>query len=141
MDQDESHIREAIEGYVTGFSRADKPLLMQVLHERFISAGFVEGAFQWDSADEFADFCVAAAPDRNGPIPPREIESLSIAVVHDRWGDREFRDTLTLIKDVGGSCSRRSTSLRKPPGPPIRQVQSFTVYAGPAGCAQGRVIA
>lgn len=108
MNQEEHQIRSVIEDYVTGFSRADKPLLMQVLHDRFICAGFLNGDLQWDSAEEFADFCVEAAPDRDGPISDWEIETLAVAgptavaVVHDRWGERKFRDNLTLINDGAG---------------------------------------
>lgn len=107
MGDDETAIRAVIEAYVIGFNRGNKDLLRQAFHPRFVSSGFVDGALQWDGAEEFADFCAEAAPDPEGPVPDWEIESLvvsgptAVAVVRDRWGDRRFRDILTFLKDQG----------------------------------------
>ncbi len=107
MEDEEKEIRSVVANYVVGFNLGDKNLLMEAFHPRFISSGFVDGKLQWDSAEEFADFCVSAAPDPEGPVPDWEIKSLSvsgataIAVVHDKWGSREFCDSLTLLKDCG----------------------------------------
>lgn len=107
MENEEKEIRSVVGKYVTGFNRGDKNLLMDAFHPRFVSSGFVDGKLQWDSAEEFADFCVEAAPDREGPVPDWEIKSLNIsgataiAVVHDQWGSRKFCDSLTLLKDRG----------------------------------------
>ncbi|MEM7445786.1 MAG: nuclear transport factor 2 family protein [Pseudomonadota bacterium] len=107
MNDDERAIRETVKTYVTGFNQGSRNLLEQALHPNFISSGFVNSKLQWDGAEEFASFCEQAAPDPNGPIPDWEVETLvvsgatAIAVVHDRWGNREFRDSLTLLKDRG----------------------------------------
>ncbi len=107
MSNEEENVRAVVEMYVTGFNRGDKALLMEAFHPRFVSSGLINNELQWDSAEEFADFCVEAAPDPEGPVPDWEIESMSIsgatavAVVHDQWGKRRFCDTLTLLKDRG----------------------------------------
>ena len=108
MDDDKIAIQAAIEAYVTGFNRGSKDLLRNALHPRFVSSGFIDSALQWDSAEDFADFCAEAAPDPDGPIPVWDIETLvvsgptAVAVVRDKWGDREFRDILTLLNDEHG---------------------------------------
>ncbi len=107
MGNEEEEIRAVIDKYVTGFNRGDKALLMEAFHPRFVSSGLIDGELQWDSAEEFADFCADAAPDPKGPVPDWEINSLivsgatAVAVIHDRWGQRRFCDTLTLLKDRG----------------------------------------
>ncbi len=107
MVKAERAIHTAVDTYVTGFNRGDKVLLMQVLHPRFVSAGFFQGELQWDSAEEFAAFCAEAAPDPDGPVPGWEIETLvisgqtAVAIVRDSWGSRRFRDCLTLLEDNG----------------------------------------
>ena len=107
MDDEEDEIRAVVDLYVTGFNQGNKKLLMQAFHPRFVSAGFVDGKLQWDNAEEFAEFCEEAAPDPEGPIPGWEIVTLTVlgatavAVIHDRWGSRRFRDCLTLLKDDG----------------------------------------
>lgn len=108
MTDDETAIRVTIEAYVAGFNRGSKDLLRQALHPRFISSGFIDGTLQWDTVEQFADFCASAAPDPHGPVPALDIEMLvvsgptAVAVVRDRWGNREFRDILTLLKDQDG---------------------------------------
>jgi len=108
MTEDEREIQDVVKRYITGFNRGSKELLLEVLHPRFISTGFVDGALQWDSAEDFAAFCEHAAPDPEGPIPDWRIETLvisgdtAVTVVHDRWGSRRFRDSLTLLKDQAG---------------------------------------
>ena len=103
----ELNIRIAIENYVTGFNKGNRELLRQVLHPRFISTGYFQGELQWDSADEFVDFCAKFAPDPEGPIPEWTIETLvisgqtAVVVVRDKWGNRQFRDSLTLLEDDG----------------------------------------
>ena len=107
MENEESAIRAVLDAYVTGFNRADKSMLMRSFHPKFVSSGFVNDELQWDSADEFASFCEAAAPDPDGPVPDWHLEHLAVsgrtavAVIRDQWGDREFRDILTLLKDGG----------------------------------------
>ncbi len=107
MDEDERNIRATVDTYVTGFNRGSRELLLQALHPRFVSSGFFQGELQWDSAEEFASFCAEAAPDPEGPIPEWTIETLvvsghtSVAIVRDKWGNRHFRDSLTLLKDGG----------------------------------------
>lgn len=107
MTEDEEEIRQVVEAYVNGFNRGDKALLLDVFHPRFISSGFVNGQLQWDTAKEFAAFCEAAAPDPDGRVPGWDIETLvisgqtAVAIVLDRWGARQFRDSLTLLKDQG----------------------------------------
>ena len=107
MTEDEKEIRSVVEAYVTGFNQGNQALLMKAFHSRFISSGFVDGKLQWDTAEEFAAFCEAAAPDPDGQIPGWEIETLvvsgqtAVAIVFDRWGARQFRDSLTLLKDQG----------------------------------------
>lgn len=107
MDADETAIRATIDTYVTGFNRGDKDLLRQAFHPRFVSSGFVDDVLQWDGVEEFADFCADAAPDSEGPIPSWNMETLvisgqtAVAIVRDQWGDRRFRDILTLLKDQG----------------------------------------
>ena len=107
MDEEEGRIRAVVEDYVTGFNRGDRDLLLRALHPRFVSTGFYDGEFQWDSAEAFADFCAEAAPDPDGPIPEWQIEMLvvsghaGVVVVRDRWGSLHFRDSLTLLKDGG----------------------------------------
>ena len=107
MDRDEREIRALVGTYVTGFNRGSKELLLQALHPRFVSSGFFQGELQWDTAGEFASFCAEAAPDPEGPVPEWTIETLvvsgqtAVAIVRDRWGDRQFRDSLTLLKDDG----------------------------------------
>ena len=104
---DESEIHTVLDTYVTGFNRGSKELLLRALHPRFVSSGFVEGELQWDSAEEFAAFCEEAAPDPAGPVPDWQIETLvisgatAVAIVRDRWGSRQFRDSHTLLKDHG----------------------------------------
>lgn len=106
MDED-GRIRTVIDTYVTGFNRGSRELLLQALHPRFVSTGFFGGELQWDSAEAFAAFCEEAAPDPDGPVPDWRIETLvvsgqtAVAVVHDRWGSRQFRDSLTLLNDEG----------------------------------------
>lgn len=107
MDKEEQQIRSVVDCYVTGFNRGDKELLLQALHPRFVSSGFFDGELQWDGAEEFATFCSEAAPDPEGPVPDWYVETLivsgqtAIAIIRDRWGSREFRDSLTLLKDNG----------------------------------------
>ena len=107
MTDDEREIRSVVESYVSGFNRGDKAILMHAFHPRFISSGFVDGQLQWDNAEDFSAFCETAAPDPDGPIPKWEIETLvisgqtAVAVVLDRWGARQFCDSLTLLKDQG----------------------------------------
>jgi hypothetical protein len=107
MNQDESEIHSVIDNYVTGFNRGDRELILQSLHPRFVSTGFYKGELQWDGAADFAAFCEEAAPDPDGPIPAWQMETLvvsgqtAVAVLRDRWGPREFRDSLTLLKDEG----------------------------------------
>ena len=107
MNEDERKIRAVVDTYVTGFNRGERELLLQALHPRFVSSGFFQGALQWDSAKEFASFCAEAAPDPDGPIPEWKIETLvisgqtAVAIVRDTWGSRQFRDSLTLLKDGG----------------------------------------
>lgn len=107
MDEEEGKIRAVVDDYVTGFNRGDRKLLLQALHPRFLSTGFFQGELQWDSAEAFAAFCAAAAPDPDGPVPKWQIETLAVSgqtavvVVRDRWGSRRFRDSLTLLKDGG----------------------------------------
>lgn len=107
MDQDERDIRDVIERYVTGFNRGDKDLLQSALHPRFISSGFFQGDLQWDTAIEFSDFCAEAAPNPDVPVPEWTIETMvisgrtAVVIVRDRWGSRDFRDSLTLLKDSG----------------------------------------
>ncbi|MBT8418412.1 MAG: nuclear transport factor 2 family protein [Silicimonas sp.] len=107
MEIDESDIRSVLNAYVSGFNRGDKDLLVQAFHPRFVSSGFVDGELQWDSGEEFAEFCEEAAPDPEGPIPDWHLEHLTVsgktavAIIRDQWGDREFRDSLTLLKDGG----------------------------------------
>ncbi len=97
-------IREVIAAYVEGFNWGDREALLRAMHPSAVSAGFVDGALQWDSAVDFADFCAASAPNPDGPVPAWEVESLTIsgrtaaAVVRDRWDDRQFRDSLTLLR-------------------------------------------
>ena len=85
--------------------RGDRGLLLESLHPQFVSTGFFKGELQWDSAEAFATFCEEAAPDPDGPVPEWQIETLvisgqtAVAVVRDRWGTRQFRDSLTLLKD------------------------------------------
>jgi len=106
MDE-EGRIRAVVENYVTGFNRGSRELLLQALHPRFVSTGFFGGELQWDNAEAFADFCEEAAPDPDGPVPEWQIETLvisghtAVVVVRDRWGSRQFRDSLTLLKDGG----------------------------------------
>lgn len=108
VDQEEREIRSVLDTYVTGFNRGDKNLLLQTFHPRFVSSGFVHGELQWDSGDEFAAFCEKAAPEPGGPVPDWHLEHLTVsgqtavAIIHDLWGDREFRDSLTLLKVDGG---------------------------------------
>jgi hypothetical protein len=105
MDHEEIKIRDVVDGYVTGFNKGRPDLLLKVLHPRFVSTGFVQGELQWDSAKAFAAFCEEAAPNPDGPVPGWQIESLTIsgqtavAIVRDRWGDRQFRDSLVLLKE------------------------------------------
>lgn len=107
METDEQRILAVVDDYVSGFNRGDRALLLTALHPRFTSAGFFRGELQWDSAEAFATFCEEAAPAPNAPVPEWHIETLivagqtAIAIVHDKWGDREFRDSLTLLKDEG----------------------------------------
>lgn len=107
MSNEEEEVRAVIEKYVTGFNRGDKALLMEVFHPRFVSSGLINGELQWDSAEEFADFCVEAAPDPEGPVPDWTIKSMNVsgatavAVVHDQWGQRRFCDSLTLLNHQG----------------------------------------
>ncbi|NNJ76832.1 MAG: hypothetical protein HKP56_16935 [Anderseniella sp.] len=107
MSEDKRQIHSVVDTYVTGFNRGQKELLQQVLHPRFVSSGFVHDELQWDSAAEFASFCADAAPDPDAPIPEWKIETLcisgktAVAVVRDTWGSRQFRDSLTLLKDGG----------------------------------------
>lgn len=105
MDEEEGKIRAVVDNYVTGFNRGDRELLLRSLHPRFVSTGFFRGELQWDSAEAFAAFCEEAAPDPDGPTPEWQIETLvisgqtAVVVVRDRWGNRRFRDSLTLLKD------------------------------------------
>ncbi len=107
MDEEEREIHAVVRNYVTGFNRGSKELLLQAFHPRFVSSGFVAGELQWDGAEEFAAFCSAAAPDPDGPVPDWQIETLvisgqtAVAIVRDKWGSRQFRDSLTLLKDCG----------------------------------------
>ena len=107
MEKAEREIRTTVENYVTGFNRGDQVLLRKALHPRFISTGFFQGELQWDNSDEFVAFCAAAAPDPDGPIPDWIIETLvisgrtAVAIVLDKWGSRQFRDSLTLLEDKG----------------------------------------
>lgn len=107
LNSEEEQIRAVVDCYVAGFSRGDKDLLLQALHPRFVSSGFFHGELQWDSREEFAAFCAEAAPDPDGPIPDWHMEALAIsgqtavAIVYDKWGSREFKDSLTLLKDGG----------------------------------------
>lgn len=104
MQKEQEKIREVVAAYVEGFNRGDRDALLGAFHDRGVSAGFVGAGLQWDSAADFADFCAEAAPDPHGPIPDWEIETLvvsgrtAVAVVLDRWGDRRFRDSLTLLR-------------------------------------------
>lgn len=74
------------------------------MHPRAVSSGFVDGILQWDSAEEFAEFCAKAVPDLDGEVPAWAIETLvvsgrtAIAVIRDQWGNRRFRDSLTLLR-------------------------------------------
>jgi hypothetical protein len=105
LDREEQQIRAVIDCYVAGFSRGDKEILLQALHPRFVSSGFLDGEMQWDGRDEFAAFCAEAAPDPDGPVPDWRMEALvvsgqtAVAIVRDRWGSRQFQDSLTLLKD------------------------------------------
>lgn len=107
MDAEEREIREVLDRYVTGFNRGDKDLLLQAFHLRFVSSGFVQGELQWDNAEDFAIFCQESAPDPDGPVPDWHLEHLTVAghtavaIIHDRWGSRAFRDSLTFLKDNG----------------------------------------
>ena len=107
MDEEEGRIRAVVDDYVTGFNRGDRDLLLQALHPRFVSAGFYRGELQWDGAEAFATFCAEAAPDPDGPVPAWRIETLAVSgqtavvVMRDSWGCRQFRDSLTLLKDGG----------------------------------------
>lgn len=107
MNAEEREIREVLDWYVTGFNRGDKDLLLQAFHPRFVSSGFFQGDLQWDSGEEFATFCQESAPDPGGPVPEWHLEHLTVtgdtavAIVRDPWGAREFRDSLTLLKDGG----------------------------------------
>ncbi len=107
MSEEMTEIQNVIGDYVAGFNKGDKSLLLGALHPRFISSGFFMGELQWDSAEEFASFCAENAPSLRGQVPDHEIENISIsgqtavAVVRDKWGTREFRDSLTLLKDEG----------------------------------------
>ena len=107
MSEDELQIHDVVSTYVAGFNRGKRELLLEALHPRFVSAGFFQHELQWDSAEEFASFCAQAAPDPDGPIPEWRIETLvisgqtAVAIIRDRWGVRQFRDSLTLLKDSG----------------------------------------
>ena len=107
MRNEEEKVRAVIEMYVTGFHRGDRKLLMEAFHPRFVSSGLIDGELQWDSAEDFANFCAEAAPDPEGPVPDWEIKTMNVsgvtavAVVHDQWGERRFCDSLTLLKDRG----------------------------------------
>lgn len=107
MKEQEQEIRAVIDAYVTGFNRGDRRHLLQALHARFVSTGFFGGELQWDSAEEFAEFCAQSAPDPDGPVPEWRLEALSVsghtavAVIEDNWGERAFKDSLTLLKDEG----------------------------------------
>ena len=107
MSEDELQIHDVVSTYVAGFNRGNKELLLQVLHPRFVSSGFFQNKLQWDSAEEFGSFCAQAAPNPDGPIPEWKIETLvisgqtAVAIVRDKWGSRQFRDSLTLLKDGG----------------------------------------
>jgi len=102
---EESQILAVINDFVTGFTRGNRELLLQALHPRFVSTGFFKGELQWDSAEAFAAFCEEAALDPESPVPEWQIETLvvsgqtAVAVVRDRWGCHEFRDSLTFLKD------------------------------------------
>ena len=107
MDADKLEIHAVVDKYVTGFNRGDKELLLSVFHPRFVSSGYFNGELQWDSGEAFAAFCEEAAPDRDGPVPEWTLENLTVsgqtavAIVNDKWGAREFRDSLTLLKHDG----------------------------------------
>lgn len=104
MNNEETQIRAVIDAYVTGFNRGDKDMLLGAFHRNFVSAGFVGGNPQWDSGEDFADFCAEAAPDPDGPVPEWQMQHLSIsgqtavAIIRDQWGERQFIDSLTLLK-------------------------------------------
>ena len=107
MDDDERQINAVVDSYVTGFNRGDSETLLAALHPRFVSTGFFKGELQWDSAEAFAAFCAASAPDPDVPVPEWRMETLvvsgqtAVAIVRDSWGARQFRDSLTLLKDDG----------------------------------------
>ncbi|SPH25076.1 hypothetical protein DEA8626_04111 [Defluviimonas aquaemixtae] len=107
MDEEERAIHAVVETYVAGFNRGNKQLLLHALHPRFVSSGLVDGKLQWDSAEEFASFCAESAPDPDGPVPDWKMETLfisgqtAVVVVRDRWGNRQFHDSLILLKDKG----------------------------------------
>lgn len=108
MVTDEEQIAHVIKNYVEGFNRGDKAKILNAFHPRGVSSGYVGEALQWDSAEDFAEFCAGAAPDPDGAVPPWEIEALhvsgrtAVAIVQDRWGSRMFRDSLTLIRGDDG---------------------------------------
>jgi hypothetical protein len=107
MSEEMTEIQNVIGDYVAGFNKGDKSLLLGALHTRLVSSGFYMGELQWDNAEEFATFCAESSPSSQDQVPDHIIEKITIsgqtavAVVRDKWGTREFRDSLTLLKDEG----------------------------------------
>ncbi|MFD0978605.1 nuclear transport factor 2 family protein [Tropicimonas aquimaris] len=93
--------------YVAGMARGDAEALGRAFHPRASSIGHFEGDLEWASVDEFVAACVAEAIPADAPLPPHEIESISVAGdtaivrVVNVWANLDFRDTLTLLRHDG----------------------------------------
>ncbi|MFN0115758.1 MAG: nuclear transport factor 2 family protein [Paracoccaceae bacterium] len=96
-------IRTCVEDYVTGMARGDPALIGRAMHPRAASIGLYRGALEWDDREAFAAACAGQAIGPDAPVPPWEIESVSVdgttatVRVTNHFAGERFRDTLSLV--------------------------------------------
>jgi len=96
-----------IASYVTGMARGDDALLRAAFHPLANSVGRFSGDLQWQSLDAFIADCEKTAIASDTPVPPHEIESVTVlgdtafARVRNTWAGSRCHDSLSLMQCDG----------------------------------------
>lgn len=101
-------IRACVADYVEGMARGDPARIERAMHPAACSIGLYRGMLEWESRSDFAAACAGQAIAADAPVPPWEIESVSVAGetavvrVTNWYAGERFRDTLSLVALPGG---------------------------------------
>jgi hypothetical protein len=99
-------IAETIQTYVEGMCGADETKLRAAFHPKASIIGYLEGAFEWDSLDEFIE-AVKSVVDTPDPTPEWTLQSVDIvgdtavARAETAVAGMTFTDTLSLLRVEG----------------------------------------